>query len=320
MADGLLKDLLEGKKYPTDLLIVIIWTVLAIIGVLVIPDGNVARIILGIPLLLFLPGYAFVSLLWPEKSVNKKVKDSEIEGKDGSGFDRAIENLERIALSFGLSIVILIILGLVLGYSRNLTFLPITGSLFVVIIVFGSIAWYRRIQVPKEERFNLSLLKERTKISNEWTLVDKGITASILVAIVFTASVFMYIVTTPIEGERFSEFYCVDENYTVENLPKDILINESKTIMIGVSNHEYSIVNYKIEISLLNLTGAIQNATLSTYNLTLDHDEEDIRPFTFEIERIGDYELLIELYKDGIDIPYCNIHIWLNVEQRIKLL
>ena len=145
-------------------------------------------------------------------------------------------------------------------------------------------------------------------------MVDKGITVSILIGIIFVASVFTYLVTTPIEGEKFSGLYCLDENYTVENLPKDVLTNESKTIMIGVSSHEYSIINYRIEISLLNLTGVIQNTTLTTYNFTLDHDEEEIRPFTFEIERIGDYELLIELYKGETNTPYNNIHIWLNVE------
>ena len=70
-----------------DLLLVVCY-ILFTVSVTLLPPLNetLLRVILGLPLILFVPGYVFISALFPEK--------------------KEFDSLERIALSIGLSICI----------------------------------------------------------------------------------------------------------------------------------------------------------------------------------------------------------------------
>jgi uncharacterized membrane protein len=87
------------KHFPTALALVIFLTILCIPFVLIPPLNEISpvRIILGLPLMLFLPGYALIATLFPRKG--------------------DLDGIERIALSFGLSIAITPLLGLGLNYT-----------------------------------------------------------------------------------------------------------------------------------------------------------------------------------------------------------
>jgi len=79
------------------------------------------RIILGLPLVLFLPGYSLIAALFP--------------GKDD------LDAIERIALSFGLSIAITPLLGLALNYTPfgiRLSPVLIVLSVFTVSLAMGA--------------------------------------------------------------------------------------------------------------------------------------------------------------------------------------
>jgi len=89
------------KHFPKDLdlALVILLTLSCIPFVLIPPLNEISpiRIILGLPLVLFLPGYALIATLFPRKD--------------------DLDAIERIALSFGLSIAISPLLGLALNYT-----------------------------------------------------------------------------------------------------------------------------------------------------------------------------------------------------------
>jgi len=85
------------KHFPKDLdLALVIILVLLTIPFVLIPPLNETpvRIILGLPLVLFLPGYSLIATLFPRKD--------------------DLDAIKRIALSFGLSITITPLLGLAL--------------------------------------------------------------------------------------------------------------------------------------------------------------------------------------------------------------
>ena len=89
------------KHFPKDLdlALVIILVLLTIPFVLIPPLNKISpvRIILGLPLVLFLPGYSLIATLFPRKD--------------------DLDAIDRIALSFGLSIAITPLLGLALNYT-----------------------------------------------------------------------------------------------------------------------------------------------------------------------------------------------------------
>lgn len=101
---------MTGKRIPSDLLIVMGLVLLT--NLFVLTPGlseSVLRNILVLPLVLFLPGYALIAALFPAKS--------------------NLDGIERTALSFGLSIAIVPLMGLGLNYTPwGIRLLPILIS------------------------------------------------------------------------------------------------------------------------------------------------------------------------------------------------
>ena len=95
---------------------------------------TVARPIIGAIAVLFVPGYAFVAALFPQK---KTLKDGV-----------------RLGLSFGLSIVIVPLLEIGLNYTRwGIRLGPTLVLLVVFTLVCVVIATIRRHQLQSEQRF-----------------------------------------------------------------------------------------------------------------------------------------------------------------------
>ena len=151
------------KHFPKDLdlALVILFTLLCIPFVLIPPLNEISpiRIILGLPLVLFLPGYSLIAALFPRKD--------------------DLDGIERIALSFGLSIAITPLLGLALNYTPfgiRLSPVLIVLSIFTISLAIG--AYVRRNRIPEEDRFMVDFgiffksMKEPFKTSG--TKIDKN--------------------------------------------------------------------------------------------------------------------------------------------------
>lgn len=108
-------------------------TVALIVAIFLI-TSNAARIVLGLPFVLFFPGYVLILALFPRK--------------DGMG------GIERAALSFGLSIAVVPLIGLILNYTPwGIRLEPVLYSLASFIFVMSLIAWLRMRWLLEEERF-----------------------------------------------------------------------------------------------------------------------------------------------------------------------
>jgi len=125
------------KHFPNDLdLALVIFLILLCIPFVLIPPLNEispVRIILGLPLVLFLPGYALIAALFIRKD--------------------NLDGIERVALSFGLSIAITPLLGLGLNYTPfgiRLTPILIVLSVFTISLAIG--AYVRRSRIREGVR------------------------------------------------------------------------------------------------------------------------------------------------------------------------
>ena len=113
--------------------ITILLALITTIAVFVIQDNSsqlmYIRNILGAVFVLFLPGYSFIKALFPEKE---------------------LDNIERIALSMGMSLALVPITGLVLNYTPlGIRVTPITLSLLALTAIFATIAIIREQQSKK---------------------------------------------------------------------------------------------------------------------------------------------------------------------------
>jgi hypothetical protein len=107
-------------------------------SVFVIPENLFplvyVRYFLGSFFVLFLPGYAFTKALFPK----------QVPIRTGS---EEIDNIERFALSAGMSLALVPMVGLALNYTPfGITFVPVTLSLLALTIIFATAAFLREQQ------------------------------------------------------------------------------------------------------------------------------------------------------------------------------
>jgi hypothetical protein len=148
------------RALPADLAATATLVVLTVLAVLLSGVSETPlRIVLGLPFVLFLPGYAFIAALLPEEGESPGAgddKDGALVEDEGGYLDRrgGIDGIECVALSFGLSIAVVPLIGLVLNFTPwGIRLMPILLSVSGFTLVMVAVAAARRWELPEEERF-----------------------------------------------------------------------------------------------------------------------------------------------------------------------
>jgi len=284
-----------------DLYAIIFLSILLLVIIGIVPDSNVMRIILGVPFVLFFPGYALISALWPEKT-------------------KELSNAERIGLSLGLSLAIVPLIGLSLNYTFGIKLWPILTSLSIFIVAMSAIAIIRRSRAKEPFVFEIRMEKfEWKEVSKE----DRTIIMAMCVAIAIAVGILIYIIVTPRPGEAFTAIYILGPDGKAEGYPTNLSIGENATVIVGIYNHEHREVRYTIiatindsaEVVYLNdwnKTCVLTNDTAYAINITLSHDQTWEKEFKFSIAHPGKYKVMWKLLMDGKESSY-EVHLWVNV-------
>jgi uncharacterized membrane protein len=186
-------------------------------------------IILGIPFLLFFPGYTLVAALFTKK-----------EGIGG---------IERVALSFGLSIAVVPLIGLILNYTPwGIRLEPILYSVAIFVLIISIIAWLRRGRLTEKERFAVELyLKLPGWGENLW---DKVLAVTLVIVILGALGTLGYVIATPEVGEAFTEFYILGQEGKAANYPTELKVGEEARVIVGIANHEGKEISYRVEVMI----------------------------------------------------------------------
>ena len=282
----------RDSKKPTDLIIMALVTVLCIIFVLT-PKLNhtFIRTILGLLLILFVPGYSLIAALFPRKD--------------------DLDGIERAALSFGLSVAVTPLIGLALNYTPGgirLTPILISLSAFTIIMVF--LAFLRRMRLPSDERFSVpfgSFTREIKKDFEGESRTSKILSVVLIATIVLAIATTAYIVIKPKQGEKFTEFYILGPNGKAADYPTNITAGKTGSVIIGVVNHEYKPVNYEVVVKL-------NGTVLKTQNITLNNTQTLEVPYNFTASGTGKKEMEFLLYKlPDQSNAYRSLHLWINI-------
>jgi len=124
--------------------------------------------------------------------------------------------------------------------------------------------------------------------------------------------------------DPYTEFYILGPEGTAENYPTDYVLGESGTVIVGVANHEYKLVNYTMEVKLettsLPLPPDQQYISLGN-NETWEKAVIITPPFegtnmmlAFSLYNEDEKEVLDE----DIRLPYRDLNLWINVSQNIS--
>jgi len=198
---------MEGRASKSsfmDLGFVLLFTFLAYIFVLV-PPFNETFLRIVFPPLLFLPGYALISAMFPRKA--------ELSG------------IERFALSIGMSIAITVFDGFAISVTPwRLRPAPLILSLSLITLTLTLISFILRLRIPKEERFSFDLyvisdilasLREKEKPSE----IEKALLIALIGSIIIASGMLIY-AKLVYEEEKFTALYILGEGGKAENYPK----------------------------------------------------------------------------------------------------
>ncbi len=318
-------------KYPLDVILCMLLSILLLPIVLLDLNGTI-RIILGLPFILFIPGYILIFSLFPSKKT-----------------DEGIDIIERVALSFGLSIAIVPLIGLALNYtSWGIRLEPVLLSIFIFVMGVGLFGIYRWFSLKPKQRF---IVKFDVSFSKSESKVDKALTIILATSIIVAGAALVYVIITPKQGERFTEFYLLGPGGMADEYPSHLSLGENATGIVGIVNHEYRTINYTVEVWLLEQItvyneSSMENETMYTHmwffdktEITLDHAPLDIETawapqwehnFSYALTKSGLGKLMFLLYanytdeylpgqdyvgiaEEKINTAYRELHLWLGI-------
>lgn len=291
---------MTGKKVSPDLLIVIGLVLLTDIFVLTPGLSETAvRELLGLPLVLFLPGYSLLAALFPAKS--------------------DLEGIERICLSFGLSIAVTPLIGLGLNYTPwGIRLIPILICLSVFTFVMCGLAYLRRAKLLESEAFEVPFRKVfslKTEILDRpASKLDKALNVILVISVLLSVATLIYVIATPKEGEHFTEFYILGPGGKADNYPTEYVLGQNSTVIVGIVNHEYRPVNYTMEIRLENKSLPLSE---NQKHISLAYNETWENPVTFTPPFTGKNMKLEFLLFDetNANVPYRDLHLWIDVNK-----
>ena len=278
---------LHFQEKPLDLFAAIGYTLVISAVLLALNAGN----LLGILLVVFFPGYVLVAFFLPN--------------------NKQIDWIERIALSFGLSIAIVPLLGLLLNFTPwGIRFGSVVLTALVFTVGVGCAAYWRRMREPPETRLGVSILLTLPEWQ-EHSILEKSVTVGLAVGIVVAAGTLTYFVLNPQRGEPFTEFYILGPGSNASLYPTTMNASQPGTVILGIANHEAARVNYTVRVDLVgvriayntssrfNETFEVNRTTWSRFAVTLTDGENWTHPLAFWINYSGLWKIQFLLFTDG---------------------
>lgn len=289
-----------------DIFICLLWSLILILLDLIGMEGMI-RLLLGLPVVLFIPGYLLSYSLFPLQTTGMK-----------------IDTIQRIALSFAFSLGIIPIIGFFLNQTPlGLQNTQILISLHLVIVILGLVALFRWHQTPRDKRVITTINLFFPKLEKN---LDSLLTVILVVMIIITSITVTYALFSPNAEKPFTEFYLLNKEGLAADYHRNLVIAENSSVIIGIANHEYKPIAYTIEIWLMNQTIRYNNVTknnetiyymwyIDKLSVLLEHTDADLsKPWkpqweynytfniskeTFNISKKGDFrdfKLLFLLY------------------------
>ena len=272
-----------------DLLWIIIVTALLALVILLLPD-SVLRVILGLPFLLFFPGYTLIAALFPKKS--------------------DLDGIERVALSFGLSIAVVPLLGLALNYTPwGIRLYPVLITVVVFILAMSLITWLRRRRLVLDERFAVSF-EINTAGWMGSTRLDKALTLMLALAVLAAVGMLIYVISVPKTGEKFTEYYILGLEGKAADYPRELKVGQKAEVTVGIVDHEHGEMTYRVEV----VVGGVKDKEIAPPTLADNQTWE--QQVSFSPSKPGDNQKVeFLLYKGGELTPSQELHLWIDVKE-----
>lgn len=268
---------------------------LAIVSVLMLPlavfGSGIILIGSGLIYVLFCPGYALMSALFPRK--------------------KELDALERLALSIGMSIALTPLIGLVVNLSpfgiRIFTMLP-AFSLFI--LAAAAVAWLRRRRLPAEQRFGVGRISGHLLQPGFWKKqgwLTTVLSALFVTVVVATMGLLVYLVTGARIDGKGTDFYLLGPQGKAENYPDNVSVGQKASVVVGIVNRDGSQNTYRVEI-------ALDGETVVEYpSIVLPAGNQVEKKVDFAPAKTGPQMVEVRLYHEPDAKPDKSLRFWIEV-------
>lgn len=304
------------RSLPTDVTVVAGTVLLADVLILLLPEVAFLRVAVGLPLLFFVPGYALVTVLFPEGARARRPSDASEDRRNAGGASRlrrrSIDGVERVALSFGTSLALVPVVLLVTAGFETLSTVPVLVTTNVVVGCLLAAGTVRRRATPEADRFEVSTHRVRESVfprGSATTLVRNGVLAA---SVVLAASTLAYTVAVPQPGQSFSQLQLLTESgsgdLVTAGYPTNATADSEESVHLRVENHENERATYTLVVKLQRVTtdagttSVAQERQLRRMERTLSPGETWKPRVEFVPEMTGDDLRLVGLLFEG-DVP-----------------
>ncbi|WP_367343976.1 DUF1616 domain-containing protein [Methanomethylovorans sp.] len=327
-----MRFLKDSSSYIYDLIVVFLLSLFSVLFILISPFNETPlRIIFALLLIFFIPGYAFISAMFP---------------KEGE-----LSEIERFTLSVGFSIVIMVFDGFIISVT-SWKFRPnsITLSLTLVTSVLLLIAYLNRRRFKEDERYYVTIRKikaylgfgeaeiskeipavlddedsaPRFRVKNKRSMVPKKkaaakpsedpsiqitkvLTIALVLSIIIAFSMFAYAKINR-EKEQFTALYILGPGGKAENYQLNVTLGEPAVYTVGIENYELEDVNYTLQVKL-------DDVVLSTTHISVADGQKVLKNITYVPKQLksGRSRLQFNLFKDDDQrTVYRSVHLWIE--------
>ncbi|AGB31194.1 hypothetical protein C488_01499 [Natrinema pellirubrum DSM 15624] len=300
----------RGKRLvgwlPADLLVVTGFVIVATGLLTVITTSSLlVRAAVGFPLLFFAPGYAIVSALFPRAP--SRQGETALEQLVARPND-VVTELERAALSFGLSLAVLPFLGL----SISLSAWTFTRSTVVVVVAWFTLvglglATARRLSVPPADRYRSGIGRRLAAGFDSNSAVSVAVNVALVLSVLLATMTVGYALVSPQDGERYTTLQLLTENgdgeLVASGFPSELESGESTPVVIGIENQEgeerqYTVVvqEQRFEDGELSERNELQRIEYTVADNETAYDELSVSPEADE----GTVRITVLLYEDTV--------------------
>jgi uncharacterized membrane protein len=266
---------------------------------------SLLRAIAGLVFVLFLPGYAIISALYPGSvdSSHHRVPVDELSGWN------------RIILSFGMSVVVTPLVGIGLHFApTNISAVSYSVSLALVVTAGSVVALWRRSRLPASRRFSVGDISTGGLPIRTDSLLQTALTAVLLVSVLATGGALAFAAIDYTEPSPYSELYVLGENesgaLTAGSYPRTAAQFAEEPITVGIENHEGRPIEYTLVVQQLqypgNGTERPSNRTrLARTQVTVQPDRQLLRNVSLAPNAVSDRsQIQFLLYKNRVpDTP-----------------
>jgi uncharacterized membrane protein len=263
-----------------------------LIAIIAILPSNLPRIILGLPFLLLSPGYSLTTALFPGKTDLRKS--------------------ERLALSFGLSIAVVSLTGLLLNYTWGVRLWPLVTTLTILVLTMSTLAFFRRRRLPEADCWTLSLELDLPR----WASLhrtDRVLYLMLALSLAAATGLLAYSLISPAPQQRLTEFYVLGLEGQAQDYPRNLSVGEEATVVLGIVNHEHQDTTYCVQI-WIDKGAATEERCGEIESIALSHDEKWEQEASFAAQQAGqDRQVDFRLFKGGECEPYRTLHLPVNV-------